>query len=517
MMNATTRTNATKTTTLEKWWTSKTNEEEDIIMEDKNEREEENNEQQKNDICQNNYRELFPMTLRMKIESDSKADANKKHVEVLQSLAIYFKHCEIYTTKGVKTNLKPDNSDDFDYHEVRTKRKHFHIVVHRVVLSAKYHHIKKERAIIDTLKRNKCQLQLHEWHSSQWDVINVGFLSGSSPKHQSKDTLKHKLSTIDPKQPKFELHATTLNIESNGQNYQVLAYEIQCLRNEYNEVTEYIAKTCKVIDQTFIKYQWKYTNKTTYDNGIKKQIAFVDSIRTIPVYGIHPIAMEIMFKDLVNDHDIIDINSTGKTTSHGRWNIYVTAENFETQTKWFQNNIAETYNKMCQHVKKEIPTDYSPEIKFNTTVSFHPKPTDHILEDAEKSVGSFTNTSIDSRSWASVVSGPKTRTSQTISTITSTNNLTLQMSQLTSRIDEIFHRLDNLEKRMDKQDEIIQQMQHFERSCESHLQRLSDLIEKLEERTATIAPRRLELTFDQTEPNKKRNTNSTPTKQRHHT
>ena len=81
-------------------------------------------------------------------------------------------------------------------------------MIHRVILSEKYHHIKKEKAILDVVKYNKCQLQLHEWHHEQWDIINFGFISGSSPKHQSKDTLKYKMSNIDDQQPTFELHAT---------------------------------------------------------------------------------------------------------------------------------------------------------------------------------------------------------------------------------------------------------------------------------------------------------------------
>ena len=66
-----------------------------------------------------------------------------------------------------------------------------------------------------------------------------------------------------------------------------------------------------------------------FDNGIKKQINFIDSIRTIPVYGIHPIAMEILFNDLVKDMDILEINGTNKTTSHGQWKIHVTMDNFK--------------------------------------------------------------------------------------------------------------------------------------------------------------------------------------------
>ena len=83
------------------------------------------------------------------------------------------------------------------------------------------------------------------------------------PKHQSKDTLKYKLELINPVTPKYNLHATTLKLISEGHKYCTLAYEIHCMQSWYNEVCEYIARTCKVLDQTFIKYQWKYTNLTT--------------------------------------------------------------------------------------------------------------------------------------------------------------------------------------------------------------------------------------------------------------
>ena len=67
---------------------------------------------------------------------------------------------------------------------------------------------------------------------------------------------------------------------------------------------------------------------------------------------------------------------------------------------------------------------------------------------------------------------------------------------------------------MNKHDELIQKVQGFENTCLSNFDRLSDLIAKLEQRTANISPRRLEPDFDNNEPNKKRNINSTPTKAR---
>ena len=525
MTNASNGKLTTTMTTLDKLWTKPVTEEKDIDMEDtqkktqgqtnKNEGKTNKNKKTPYDAPLN-VQPLFPMSLRFKITSTSKEEANKKHQDILRTIAIHTKHCEIYSTSGDRTILKRNTLDEFEYHPTTTKRQQFHTTIHRMVLDIKYHEIKKNKDILRTLQQQKCQLQLHEWHTNEWDIISIGYISGCSPKHQSKDTLRYKLELIDPNSPKYNLHATTLKMVTGEREYHVLAYEIQCIRNNYNEVCEYIAKTCKVLDQTFIKYQWKHSNQQTYNNGIKKQIQFVDSIRTIPLYGIHPVAMELLYDDLIKDTDILDINTTNKTTTHGRWNICVAMENFEAQTRWFQANIKELYSKQCNDISGEVPKEYVPEVRFNSTILFQRK-NDPLLSDATESVSSFTNTSIESKSWASVVSTSNNKSYPTISTITTTNDLSIQMTQLSKSIEKICNRLDALEQRMNRQDEIIQKMQDSENTNTSNMNRLSDIIAKLEERTSTMAPRRLELSFDETESNKRRNINSTPTKDRSQT
>ena len=96
--------------------------------------------------------------------------------------------------------------------------------------------------------------------------------------------------------------------------------------------------------------------------GLKNKFKFTNSIQIIPVYGIHPIAMDILYKELIADNDIIEINNTNKTTSLGWWNVFVTLENFKSQMKWFQHNIGEIHNKYCKEVVDKIPTNYDPKV-----------------------------------------------------------------------------------------------------------------------------------------------------------
>ena len=187
-------------------------EETDVDMEDNQEKEQEETTTGKVKMAKTIKR--FPSSLRFKIVSDSKEEAHKKHQEILRIIAINVNFCEIYSTNGDKTTLKTQNNDDFDYHETRNKRQTTFTVIHRVVLDVKYHALKQQQAILDVLRKNKCQLQMHEWHSKEWDIISIGFISGSCPKHQAKDTLKHKLTIVDKNTPRFNLHATTLKLET---------------------------------------------------------------------------------------------------------------------------------------------------------------------------------------------------------------------------------------------------------------------------------------------------------------
>ena len=147
--------------------------------------------------------------------------------------------------------------------------------------------------------------------------------------------------------------------------------------------------------------------------------------------------MELLCDDLIKDINILEINNTNKTATHGCWNIHVTMEDFEAQTRWFQNNIKDLYNNKCGSILNEVPKEYVPEVQFQSTIVFQCNKIDPILSDATELVSSFTNTLIESKSWASVVSASNNKLYPTISTITTMDDLSTQMAQLSKSIKKI--------------------------------------------------------------------------------
>ena len=120
---------------------------------------------------------------------------------------------------------------------------------------------------------------------------------------------------------------------------------------------------------------------------------------------------------------------TAKTTEYGRWNVYTTIKNFATTTKWLQDNLQEIHHKHCKDLTltSDVPSHFTPEIRFNSKVTFHTQKKDPHLDIATSSVSGYSTS--PANSWASVVHGysgysvtPKA-TSHTTSSITSTGNL----------------------------------------------------------------------------------------------
>ena len=70
-------------------------------------------------------------------------------------------------------------------------------------------------------------------------------------------------------------------------------------------------------------------------------------------------------------------------------------------------------------------------------------------------------------------------------------------------------------KRLDEQDKVLQQVEQFKTDTHSYMNKMASILQKLEEQTTRIAPRRLEESFDMTESNKQQDTRRSPCKGLH--
>ena len=430
---------------------------------------------------------------------------------------------ELETFRIVHDNGDSDVSlapDKLTYHEIGTRSKYF-VVIHGIASNQTYIDIKRNQRIFATLKKVNCYMQLHSWECDEWDIVNIGFISGVSPKHQAKAVVQQQLSDGTSDDSTYELVANAIKLYNNNVISNTYAYEVNRKRTNIEEVCHHIAKHTNQLDIAFIKHKWKFTNPDTYLNGIKKQNEFINNVRTIPIYGITTEAMNRIYRALTTNTDILDISSTAKTNSHGRWNAYTQLTNFESTTKWLQKNLPLIYNEHCDNstLSAPKPDTFNVEVKFNTEISFTPRKPDPLFKTAQQSVSKYSSSNAHTQSWASVVrptsySNYSNQTSTGTSSLTAATHLSQTLETINKSIAGILQRLSNIEATLDDHSKTIKQLQQFEQDTATHMARISNILEKLEERTNYIQPRKLDQSFEQTDSNKRRDIRNSPGKGR---
>ena len=230
MTNASSNATKTNMTTLDKMWkkVSKTNE--DIDMENAEEKEakettEDNittEENKNNDNDEAN--DLITSILRLKLKASSVQEAINQHKKIISTIQGELKICRIVQTDGKITELL--QPEKLTYNETGKHNKFF-VVIHGIASNNTYLEIKRNKNIFETLKTTNCYMQQHVWDSSDWDIVNVGFLSGASPHHQTKTTIKQQLSNSTKSAPTYELGATAIKVYHNNRISNTYAYEVK--------------------------------------------------------------------------------------------------------------------------------------------------------------------------------------------------------------------------------------------------------------------------------------------------
>ena len=368
MTNVSTATKGTKMKTLDKIWKDIQQEDTDIVMEDKEpktvaETVDYNTYKQKmkeksandDDNEDNTPSTTYEFAIRIKIKADNKEDAHKLHKTIMGTINKEMAYFKLYTNTNNLIYTNKIKSEHFEYHEVGRRTKYF-IVVHRVELDQPYHQIKQNGTILESLKTNKCFIWKHSWPEQVWNIVTIGFLSGISPKHQGKETVKRHLTDNNNPPPKYELGATTIKTIQDGIPFSTFAYEVQCKETDTEIACDYLTKTGQTMNITLMKHKWRYTNPNVYINGIKKQNEFIQNIRTIPVYGITREAMERIYDTLITKEEIIEISQTAKTTEYGRWNVYTTIKTLQLP----QNGYKTIFEKFMTSSARTLPLCQTP-------------------------------------------------------------------------------------------------------------------------------------------------------------
>ena len=132
--------------------------------------------------------------------------------------------CKMFSQANKEIKIDDIQPEYFDYNKVGKRTKHY-IVVHDMITDIPYHQIKQNPNIFKALQQNNCFLQLHLWKREIWNIITIGFLSGISPKHQTKDTTMTNINAGKENVPEYEIRATKMKLTMYGTEYNIFVVD----------------------------------------------------------------------------------------------------------------------------------------------------------------------------------------------------------------------------------------------------------------------------------------------------
>jgi hypothetical protein len=108
-----------------------------------------------------------------------------------------------------------------------------HVITHRILTRVPLGQIKRHITAFQLLTDNHCYLNEHLWDEQEWDLQQIGFVTGFNPKYYSNDRVtamfRARLSKAMPRRkiPKFQMVLKSHRITHNGRKSNTQAYAIK--------------------------------------------------------------------------------------------------------------------------------------------------------------------------------------------------------------------------------------------------------------------------------------------------
>ena len=107
------------------------------------------------------------------------------------------------------------------------------VIVHRIMTRIPLGRLKRYPPAYQLLTDNKCYFNEHDWDEQEWDLQQIGFVTGYNPKYYTKDRVTNmfraRLTKAMPKAkiPKFVMVLKTHRITHNDRKSTTQAYAIE--------------------------------------------------------------------------------------------------------------------------------------------------------------------------------------------------------------------------------------------------------------------------------------------------
>ena len=232
-------------------------------------------------------------------------------------------------------------------------------IVHRILTRVPLGQLKRHSEAFQLLTEHKCYLKEHMWDEHEWDVQQIGFVTGFNPKFYTPErvitSFRARLCKAKPKAkvPKFQMVLKTHRITHQERTSTTQAFTIEVPTNSMPQLLTIIKEVTKKTKE-YVAFQMCHRNPEAFQGAIRYQNHILSNQHVVMINHLGTDAMYYLTDRIRTISGVYDVIPTRKVSENGKFYVLV--------DKHAENGVRESLKKRFHTWYHDaVPEDAKPQ------------------------------------------------------------------------------------------------------------------------------------------------------------
>ena len=233
-------------------------------------------------------------------------------------------------------------------------------IIHRILTRIPFGQIKRHSSAFQLLKEHNCFLREHLWDEQEWDVQQIGFVTGYNPKYYTPEkttmSVRARLCKALPKAkvPKFQMLLQTHKINFQGRVSSTQAFTIEVPTSSVPQLLPIINDVTKET-QEYVSFQMRRRNPEAFQGAIRYQNHILANQHVVMINHLGTEAMYYLTDRIQSISGVKDVIPTKKVSQNGKFYVLVDKKAETSVRTALQKCFDEWYSEV-------VPEDAKPKV-----------------------------------------------------------------------------------------------------------------------------------------------------------
>ncbi|KAI2512755.1 hypothetical protein MHU86_1543 [Fragilaria crotonensis] len=233
-------------------------------------------------------------------------------------------------------------------------------IVHRILIRVPFGQLKRHSQAFQLLKDHNCFLREHMWDEQEWDVQQIGFVTGFNPKYYTPEkvtsAIRNRLTqsngTTRAKVPKFQTVLKTHKILHNGRTSSTQAFSVEVPFHSAHQLVT-LMKDATKDTKDYVSFQMRRRNPDAFQGAIRYQNHILANQHVVMINYLGLDAMYYLSDRIQAMSGVQDVIPAKKVDQNGKFYVLVQKNDANKVRQSLQKQFAEWFRDI-------VPEDAKP-------------------------------------------------------------------------------------------------------------------------------------------------------------